>query len=85
VRCKNSKNQENFIFLSGVSAGDRLIAGGNWNNGANCGSRYSNWNNSTLNLNSNNGCRAVADTRRLVNEYQRLVVWAGIQPRADFV
>ena len=36
--------------------------GGNWDNGANCGSRYSKWNNSPLNLNSNNSSRGVADT-----------------------
>jgi hypothetical protein len=59
----------------------RLIAGGNWNNGANCGSRSSNWNNSVLNLNSNNGCRAVADTktvRRLPKPIDRF--WLALEP-----
>jgi hypothetical protein len=36
--------------------------GGNWDNGAKCGSRSSNWNNSPLNLNSNNSSRGVTDT-----------------------
>lgn len=36
---------------------------GNWNNGAYCGSRGSNWNNSPLTLNSNIGVRGVSETR----------------------
>ena len=38
--------------------------GGNWDNAAKCGSRSSNWNNSPLNLNSNNSARGVTDTDR---------------------
>jgi len=38
------------------------LLGGNWNNSAKCGSRSSNWNNSPLNLNSNNSARGVTDT-----------------------
>lgn len=40
----------------------RGILGGNWDNGVKCGSRSSNWNNSPLNLNSNNSSRGVTDT-----------------------
>ena len=36
--------------------------GGNWNNEAKCGSRYSNWNKSPLNLNSTKSSRGVTDT-----------------------
>jgi retron-type reverse transcriptase len=36
--------------------------GSNWDNGAKCGSRSSNWNNPALNLNSNNGSQGVTDT-----------------------
>jgi hypothetical protein len=43
--------------------GIRPHFGGNWNNGTNCGSRCANWNNSPLDLNSNNGARGVADTK----------------------
>lgn len=40
----------------------RGLLGGNWNNSAKCSSRSSNWNNSPLNLNSNNSARRVTDT-----------------------
>ena len=40
---------------------DAVIFGGNWDNGANCGSRSSNWNNSPTNSNNNIGCRGVCD------------------------
>lgn len=40
----------------------KLIAGGNWNNGANCGSRSRNANNYRWNTNTNIGCRFCADT-----------------------
>ena len=33
--------------------------GGNWSNGVNAGSRYSNWNNSPTNSNNNIGSRGV--------------------------
>lgn len=39
----------------------RLIAGGLWGSGANCGSRASGWIASVLTLNSDHGCRAVAE------------------------
>ena len=39
-----------------------VLLGSNWNNSANCRSRYSNWNNSPLNLNSNISLRRYADT-----------------------
>lgn len=42
--------------------GYRGIIGSNWNNSVNCSSRSSNWNNSPLNLNSNNSARGVTDT-----------------------
>lgn len=37
------------------------IFGGNWDNGANCGSRCSNWNNYPWNTNSNIGVRFACD------------------------
>lgn len=37
------------------------IFGGNWDNGSNCGSRASNWNNSPTNSNSNIGARGCCD------------------------
>ena len=49
-------------FKKGKGYKRRPLFGGNWNNSANCGSRYSNWNNAPLNLNSNYSSRGVADT-----------------------
>ena len=40
----------------------RPIVGGSWNSSAVCGSRAANWNNRSLNLNSNNGARRASDT-----------------------
>lgn len=40
----------------------KLLAGGNWNNAANCGSRYRNANNYRWNANTNIGARFVSDT-----------------------
>jgi hypothetical protein len=40
---------------------DAVILGGNWNNGANSGSRCSNWNNSASNSNNNIGVRCACD------------------------
>ena len=42
-----------------------VLFGGNWNNGANCGSRASIWNNSPANSNVNIGVRGVCDHLRL--------------------
>lgn len=42
--------------------GHMLLAGGNWNNGTNCGSRYRNANNYRWNTNSNIGARRRSDT-----------------------
>lgn len=39
-----------------------VIFGGNWNEGANSGSRASNWNNSPTNSNNNIGARGVVRT-----------------------
>ena len=36
-----------------------MLFGGNWNNGANCGSRASNWNTAFSNSSNNIGGRAV--------------------------
>lgn len=47
----------------------RSILGSNWNNSVNCGSRSSNWNNSPLNLNSNNSGRSVTDTEIESNRF----------------
>lgn len=38
-----------------------VLLGGNWNDGANAGSRYSNWNNSPTNSNNNIGARGVCE------------------------
>lgn len=38
-----------------------VIFGGNWSDGANAGSRYSNWNNSPTNSNNNIGARGVCE------------------------
>lgn len=38
-----------------------VLFGGNWNNGSNCGSRASNWNNSPTNSNNNIGARGVCE------------------------
>jgi hypothetical protein len=40
----------------------QLLAGGNWNNGTNCGSRYRNANNYRWNTNTNIGARFASDT-----------------------
>jgi hypothetical protein len=40
---------------------EAVILGGNWNNGANCGSRCSNWNNAASNSNNNIGSRFACD------------------------
>lgn len=54
------------------------ILRGNWNNGVNCGSRSSNWNNSPLNLNSGSSGRGAADTESFI------VAHAGLNcPLAD--
>jgi len=42
--------------------GQWLLAGANWNNGTNAGSRARNANNYRWNTNSNYGCRFAADT-----------------------
>ena len=44
----------------------RLHAGGNWNNGTNCGSRCRNANNYRWNSNSNIGARFASDTGLLM-------------------
>ena len=43
----------------------RVIFGGNWNNGAKCGSRYAKFNNAPLNLNSNISGQGASDTVEL--------------------
>lgn len=42
-----------------------VLLGGNWNNGANSGSRCSNWNNAPTNSNNNIGARGVCEDMRL--------------------
>lgn len=42
-----------------------VLLGGNWNNGANSGSRCSNWNNAPTNSNNNIGVRGVCEDTRL--------------------
>lgn len=41
-----------------------MLLGGNWNNGANSGSRCSNWNNAPTNSNNNISSRGVSDDLR---------------------
>lgn len=48
-----------------VDTANRPLLGEQWNNGSQCGSRGSNWNNSPLNLNSNNSARGVTETKGL--------------------
>ena len=50
------------------------IFGGNWDNGANCGSRASNWNNAPSNSNNNIGCRGVCDDKEVVSVGVRPVI-----------
>ena len=52
-----------------------LLAGGNWNNGTNCGSRSRNANNYRWNTNTNIGARLAADTGRKQNS-----TWLDLQP-----
>jgi hypothetical protein len=40
-----------------------VLFGGNWNDGANSGSRFSNWNNAPTNSNNNIGARGVCEGR----------------------
>lgn len=62
----------------GIQAGiaNRPIFGGNWNNGAQYGSRNANWNNRTLKLNSNHSSRGVAETEVLAGLTLRLAISA---------
>jgi len=48
-----------------------LLAGGNWNNGASCGSAARNANNARSNANTNNGCHGVTRIREYCR-YSRL-------------
>jgi hypothetical protein len=50
-----------------------LIAGGNWNNGTNCSSRYRNLNNYRWNANSNIGVQAVTQ----IQWFTRVISLAG--------
>lgn len=50
--------------------------GSNWDNSAKCGSRRSNWNNPTLNLNSNISRRGVTDTGEISH---------GVNPTAEHI
>ncbi len=52
----------------------KLIAGGNWNNAANCGSRCRNANNYRWNTNTNIGARFVSDTG-LLSETPGWISW----------
>jgi len=47
-----------------------VLLGANWSNGANAGSRASNWNNAPSNSNNNIGSRAVCDDNAL--DYLRI-------------
>ena len=48
------------------------LFGGNWNNGVNCSSRSSNWNNSPLNLNDNISRHATSETWGLTSRLNLL-------------
>jgi len=60
-----------------VGTANRPIFGGNWDNGARCGSRTANWNNRTLKLNSNHSARGVTETEALAGLTLRLAVSTG--------
>ena len=49
-------------MMNKVKGCSRAKLGSNWNNSSKCGSRYSKWNNSPLNLNSNKSSRSVTAT-----------------------
>jgi len=54
--------------------------GGNWNNGANAGSRSANWNNSPSNSNNNIGGRGVCDIKGFIRRYREVAGRPGGQP-----
>ena len=58
----------------------RLLVGGNWNNGASCGSRAANCNNASSNVWANNGCRGASDTLAFV-----IRVACALTPTAGFL
>ena len=53
------------------------LLGGNWNNGANAGSRYSNWNNAPSNSNNNIGSRGVGD--EIFGFFTKLAILYGLR------
>jgi len=64
-----------------MKSSTELIAGGNWNNAANCGSRSRNANNYRWNTNTNIGARFVADTG-LRNELNSWLDFMALSPGA---
>jgi hypothetical protein len=50
------------VMMNKVKGCSRAKLGSNWNNSSKCGSRYSKWNNSPLNLNSNKSSRSCTAT-----------------------
>ena len=55
-----------------------LIAGGNWNNGANCGARAVNCNNYPWNVNTNIGARGACDLVRTLQAQSSTEYWQGL-------
>lgn len=56
-----------------------LIAGGNWNNGANCGARAVNCNNYPWNVNTNIGARGACDLVRTLQAQSSTEYWQGLR------
>ena len=65
------------------------LFGGNWDNGANCGSRASIWNNSPANSNVNIGLRGVCEDAHCLRMADRpglarfIAAWRGHARHAD--
>ena len=55
-----------------------LIAGGNWNNGAQCGARAVNCNNYPWNVNTNTGARGACDLVRALQAQCFTKCWQGL-------
>ena len=55
-----------------------LIAGGNWNNGAQCGARAVNCNNYPWNVNTNTGARGACDSVRALQAQCFTKCWQGL-------
>ena len=61
-----------------------LIAGGNWDNAANAGSRYRNANHYRWITNTNIGCRFCADTGEIRGENKLLAGYISLALKAKY-